>query len=418
MAFWIAAGAISLLVALLILLAFLRPRTQAAPAASYDLQVYRDQLKEVDRDVERGILTEAEAQRARTEVSRRILEADKALQKAQAAEGRRGALDRWVMAGGLVVVVAGAVGVYFQIGAPGYPDLPLATRIAIIEEGRASRPGQADAEAQVTIREGTAPQPEREALVAQLRTIMEQRPDDAEGMALLASNEAALGNFRAARLAQGRLIELLGEDATGQHYIDYAEMMVLAAGGYVSPEAEEALIQGLDLAPRNGTARYYAGLMYAQQGRPDLAFPIWRNLLAESAPDAPWLDPIRLQIEEVAALAGDPVTLAELPQPAAPLSPGPTQEQMEAAAELPPEDRAAMIEGMVAGLAGRLATEGGPPEDWARLITAFGVLGRTDQARAVYEEALGVFAEDTDAVAQIEAAGATLPQAPQTGSTE
>jgi cytochrome c-type biogenesis protein CcmH len=45
--------------------------------------------------------------------------------------------------------------------------------------------------------------------------------------------------------------------------------------------------------------------MYAQQGRPDLAFPIWRNLLAESTPDAPWLGPIRLQIEEVAAMAGE-----------------------------------------------------------------------------------------------------------------
>jgi cytochrome c-type biogenesis protein CcmH len=116
--------------------------------------------------------------------------------------------------------------------------------------------------------------------------------------------------------------------------------------------------------------------MYAQQGRPDLAFPIWRNLMAESTADAPWLDPIRLQIEEVAALAGERVTLADLPQPAAPAAPGPTPEQIEAAAEMAPEDRSAMIEGMVAGLADRLATEGGPPEDWARLITAFGVLGR------------------------------------------
>jgi cytochrome c-type biogenesis protein CcmH len=58
-----------------------------------------------------------------------------------------------------------------------------------------------------------------------------------------------------------------------------------------------------------------------------------------------------------------------------------------------PEDRAAMIEGMVAGLADRLATEGGPPEDWARLITAFGVLGRREQAQAVYDEALTVFAD-------------------------
>jgi cytochrome c-type biogenesis protein CcmH len=214
MGFWLAAGAISLLVAFLILLAFLRPRAGASPAAAYDLQVYRDQLKEVDRDVERGILTEAEAIRARTEVSRRILEADRALQEAR-PPARAAASIAGSSQAGLWPLSQGAVGVYFQIGAPGYPDLPLATRIAIIDEARATRPGQAEAEAQVNIREGVAEQPEREELVAQLRTIMEQRPDDAQGMALLASNEAALGNFRAARIAQERLIDLLGEDATG-----------------------------------------------------------------------------------------------------------------------------------------------------------------------------------------------------------
>jgi cytochrome c-type biogenesis protein CcmH len=86
-------------------------------------------------------------------------------------------------------------------------------------------------------------------------------------------------------------------------------------------------VRGLELEPRNGTARYYAGLMYAQQGRPDLAFPIWRNLLAESTPDAPWLEPIRLQIEEVAALAGERVRLADLPQPQSVPGPRPVTEQ-------------------------------------------------------------------------------------------
>ena len=146
-------------------------------------------------NLERGILTEAEAARARTEVSRRILEADRALQRVQTARTGRGALERWIVAGGLVAVVAGAVGVYFQIGAPGYPDLPMATRIAIIDEARATRPGQAEAEAEVTMRQGVPEQPEREELVAQLRTIMEQRPDDPQGMALLASNEAAPRQF-------------------------------------------------------------------------------------------------------------------------------------------------------------------------------------------------------------------------------
>jgi cytochrome c-type biogenesis protein CcmH len=48
----------------------------------------------------------------------------------------------------------------------------------------------------------------------------------------------------------------------------------------------------------------------------------------------------------------------------------------------------------VAGLAARLATDGGPASDWARLIAAYGVLGQTDQARAIWTEAQAVFAAD------------------------
>ena len=409
MEFWIATGAFSMLVVVVMMLAVLRPRKAAVPAAAYDVQVYRDQLKEVDKDVARGILTEEEAVRARTEVSRRLLEADRALQRAKTVEARTSTLDRILLGSGLVATVAGAFGVYMIVGAPGYPDLPLATRIEMVEEGRATRPGQAEAEEQVPFRPGVAPDPRREELVAQLREVMEQRPDEPQGLSLLATNEAALGNYRAAHIAQARLIEVLGEEATGFHYIDLAEMMILGAGGYVSPEAERALMRGLQLEPRNGTARYYAGLMYAQQGRPDLAFPIWRNLMAESTADAPWLEPIRLQIEEVAFLAGVDVTLAELPQPRAPA--GPTAQEMLAAQDMAPDDQAAMIEGMVAGLAERLATEGGTPDDWARLINAQIVLGRTEDARAVYEEARTVFADIPEALALLEAAAASLAEA-------
>jgi cytochrome c-type biogenesis protein CcmH len=187
-------------------------------------------------------------------------------------------------------------------------------------------------------------------------------------------------------------------------------MMILAAGGYVSPEAEAALLRGLEMEPRNGTARYYAGLMYAQQGRPDLAFPIWRNLMAESTRTRPGSTRSgsrsrRSRRWRATRAPRRPAAAASVP------APGPSPEQMEAASEMAPEDRAAMIEGMVAGLADRLATEGGPPEDWARLITAFGVLGRGEQAQAVYDEALAVFAEDPAALEQIEAAGRTLREA-------
>ncbi len=406
MAFWMATAAFSALVVGLLMMAVLRPRAGSAPAAAYDMQVYRDQLKEVDRDRARGVLNDDEAERARAEVARRLLEADRALQAAQTQPPKPRSTDKMLVALGLAACVAGAFGLYLQIGAPGYPDLPIASRIAQVDAARQSRPTQDAAEAQLPFREGLPPDPRREALVAQLRTVMEQRPDDVQGLTLLAQNEAALGNFRAAHLAQTRLIAVLGDGATGFHHIDLAEMLILAAGGYVSPEAEAALLRGLELEPRNGTARYYVGLMYAQQGRPDLAFPIWRNLMADSTADAPWLEPIRLQIEEVAFLAGVNVTLADLPQPAQ--MPGPTAADVAAAQNLSGPDQAAMIESMVARLAARLADEGGPPEDWARLIRAQIVLGRTEDAAAIAAEARSVFSDLPDALALIDAAAAPL----------
>ena len=63
-----------------------------------------------------------------------------------------------------------------------------------------------------------------------------------------------------------------------------------------------------------------------------------------------------------------------------------------------------MIAGMVDGLAARLAAEGGPPEDWARLIRSLGVLGRRDEAAAILAEARATHAGDAAALAEIDAA--------------
>jgi cytochrome c-type biogenesis protein CcmH len=64
-----------------------------------------------------------------------------------------------------------------------------------------------------------------------------------------------------------------------------------------------------------------------------------------------------------------------------------------------------MIGGMVEGLSNRLATEGGPPQDWARLITSLAIMGNPDQALAVYTNAMEVFAGDPGAEDIIRAAG-------------
>ncbi|MBV2361413.1 c-type cytochrome biogenesis protein CcmI [Thalassococcus sp. CAU 1522] len=400
--FWIATGALALIVAALLVLALLRGRRETGPAAAFDLQVYRDQLKEIDRDAARGIIQPAEAERLRTEVSRRLLAADSQAQAETAAASQPRGAALVLAAVIALVVIGGGFGLYWQIGAVGYPDLPLAQRIANAEDARTNRPSQAEAEAGLPVSAPNEAPEEYLELVERLRAAVSERPTDLQGLALLARSEATLGNYRAAYQTQQQIIAVRGDEATARDYADLADMMILAAGGYVSPEAQAALEQVLERDPRNGVARYYSGLMMAQTGRPDVAFRTWDRLLSESSDEAPWVPPILAQIQDLAYRAGVP----DYQVPAIESASGPSREDMEAAADMDPEDRQAMIRGMVDGLAERLATEGGPPEEWARLINALAVLGERDQAQAILTEAQTVFAESPEALQMLAQAAA------------
>ena len=90
--FWAAAGAMALGVLAVLVQAMRQAPAGVEDAGQADLRIYRDQLTEIDRDVARGTLPQAEAVRLRTEVQRRLLEADRAVQAAPAARQPRGFL--------------------------------------------------------------------------------------------------------------------------------------------------------------------------------------------------------------------------------------------------------------------------------------------------------------------------------------
>jgi cytochrome c-type biogenesis protein CcmH len=309
------------------------------------------------------------------------------------ASGRGGLLFPALLIG---AAVAGTAGLYLYLGAPGYPDLPIADRIARAEVFKAERPSQAEAEAQTTLPPAAEPDAAYAELIGKLRIAVADNPDDPQGQRLLARNEAGLGNYSAAAETQRKLIALLGADATATDYATLADIYVLATAGYVSPEAEAALKAALERDPSNGTARFYTGLMWAQTGRPDLAFGFWRSLLEDGPEEAPWIAPIRAQIDLVARAAGVEYT--------PPAVTGPDAADIAAASEMSTEDRQAMIRNMVEGLAERLATEGGPAEDWARLISSLTVLGEAERARAIWTDAQGVFAGHPDELEKVHAA--------------
>lgn len=401
--FWTVAAAMAVLVAAWLVRGLMRGGEVAAPAAAQDMQVYRDQLAEADRDLARGTLTAAEAARVKTEIARRLLEADRAL---NAAAPLAAARTPWAAMALVLAAMAGALVMYSRVGLPWYPDLPIRERLAMADEAMATRPDQATAEAAAEPPPPVQPDAEFLQLMEKLRAAVDPATaTDLRGLDLLARNEATLGNFIAARTAQARLVEVKGDQATAEDYATLAEMLILAAGGYVSPEAEQALVHALQLDPNDGMARYFSGLMFAQGGRFDRAFAFWRPLLEQSPPGAPWVAPIRAQIEEVAMRAG---ISYQLPEAAA----GPTVADMEAAAGMTPEERQQMVEGMVAQLQDRLATEGGSAAEWSRLIAALGTLGRKDQAQAIYDEAKTRFAGREDDLAALSEAAVSAGLAP------
>ena len=402
MVFWIIIGLLALITAAILLQGAMRGADADASPASFDLQVYKDQLAEVERDLTRGVVNPEDAERTRTEIARRILAADTAQKASRGVQQGASNMRIWGAVVTLVLLV-GSVFIYRQIGVPGYGDLALADRIEAAERFAAVRPDQATAEASVDP-STFPPLPEQndtyQDLVKQLRAVVEDRPNDARGLQLLAAAERNLGNVASARAAFERYVDIRGEDASTEDFTNLADLMILAAGGYVSPEAEAALLLALERNPNNGAARYFQGLMYSQNGRPDIAFQTWDRLLRVGPADAPWIPPIQAQIDEAAFLAGVRYTQ---PQPGE--ARGPSAADLEAAGELTASERLEMIEGMVAGLAERLSSEGGTVEDWARLITSLGVLGRTDDAFAVYSNAVQVFAEDPASMDIINRAG-------------
>lgn len=411
MVFWITVGLVTLLALAWALYPLLK-RAKSAPAAraSYDIQVFKDQLAEIDTDEARGTISQTEAGRVRTEVSRRLLAAANA---EQAERPRRQAPKNATYGLAALMVLAASLGglsLYRHWGQPGLPDLPLSKNLAQRAQQQMDRPSQADAEAYMAAQDAnTLNLPDLNALsdngqadvLARLAEALKDRPDDLEGHKLLAQNLASIGRFIEAHAAQEQVMRILGDAATPSDHLDLAEYMILAAGGYVSPEAVAALNIVMTTTPENPRARYYAGLALAQYGKPRQAYMMWAQLLKEGPDDAPWIPAIKASIDALGREAG-------ISSGAAPTA-GPTDQQVQDSANMSDSERSDMIRSMVARLSERLASEGGSVEEWVQLIGANAVLGEVDAAKQALADAKAAYAQDPAALAQIEAAGAKIP---------
>jgi len=371
----------------------------AAGRAEYDLQVYRDQLAEIDRDRARGVLSADQATAARLEVERRLLAAG-----AEAARGAAANAGAAPILAALVAlaVPAVAVVVYAQLGQPGLPGQPLAERIDRAPRDRAPVAGDTSVTAADPHPAGSGGSESMASLTERLAKRLETSPGDPEGWSLLARSYQQLNRHREAVGALEKAVALTNRDP--QMVAALGEARIMAADGAVVPQARAEFEEVLKHDPKDPRSRFYVAIAETQAGKMREGLDLLVALARETPSEAPYLPMLR---ERIGALANevkqDPAKLlASLPKPveappqAAPAAPpqaaatpqaapagqerGPTAADVAAAQQMSPQDRQQMIRGMVDGLAARLEGEPKDVEGWLRLIRAYKVLGEDRKA--------------------------------------
>jgi cytochrome c-type biogenesis protein CcmH len=364
MSLWAILITLTGLVLALALWPLLRRPGAVAARREYDLSVYRAQLRELERDQERGLLGPDEARAARLEVERRMLATD-AVDHAGAAPSGPGGRRRLATALVLLLALpALSLAIYERLGRPELPGLPFAERSDHAQTAGAE-PGLAAVE----------------KLVADLEQRVQAAPTDLEGWRRLARAYQLIDQPAKAVLAYQHALALDARSAELQ--AGFAEASIEAAAGIVTEAAGKALDRALELEPANPRARFYQGLALVQRGERQKALDLWAGLIRDTPADAPYLPVLR---DRVTALAQDLGldSAKVVPEPASP-----------AMAAQPPADQLPGNPEALRAEAARLETAlTAKPKDWQgwiRLARARAALGQTADAEAALARGAGVY---------------------------
>jgi len=371
MLFWVIAAALTIAASLAVLLPLARGARTAPRAEQHELEVYRDQLAELERDAARGLIGGGELEEARTEIGRRILRA--AGSGNSGGEARMPALGRVVGTVAVLAVPLVSWGIYTQVGSPDLPGQPLAARLTV-DPARESI----------------------EELLARAETHLAANPRDGRGWDVVAPVYLRLGRFDESVRAYRAAIDIVG--ASAERLSGLGEALTSVGGGVVNDEARAAFEKAASLDAADVRAHFYLATALAQQGDLDAAATAWQTMLPALPQGSAWRGAVEEALKETARRK-----LA-----AAQPGPGPTAAEVDAASEMSTGDRTAMIETMVAGLDQKLRENPDDLEGWKRLVRSYMVLEKASEARSALERGLAALKPDSAGGRDLAAFAATI----------
>ncbi len=295
MILWIVAAVLTAFCVAVLLHGLLKSRVVEATRAEFDLTVYKDQLAEIERDLDRGLLNETQAKSARLEIERRMLAtAAKDDGSAEHEGSNEAAKGSRMIAGVLAAAVPlSALGLYLFLGSPNLPSIPYADRLAL--ENSFQKAASED-----TLAES----------ISDLEAQVEAQGFDAHAWLLLANAYGNLSRYLDSANAYRRAIDLGAKESP--IYASLGETLVAASGGEVNIEAQRAFAEAIKLDSGNMKARYYSGLALAQAGRLEHALEVWSELMEQAGPATPWRPLLRQRIGQLQTALATRQTLSKI----------------------------------------------------------------------------------------------------------
>lgn len=274
-------GALLIAAALLFVLPPLL-RRGAATGVSRDainISVYRDQLRELEADLQAGTMAAGDYERVRREIEKRMLEdvgSGDGPPAATAATPRRARATALIV--GLAVPLC-ALSIYLVVGSPraltGTPAGDAGADHAASEQRLA-------------------------AMVDGLAQRLRDNPENTEGWVMLGRSYVVLGRYDDAGAAYAKAVARLPRDA--QLLADYADVLGMAQGGRLQGEPAKIIARALAADRANVKALALAGSLAFERKDYAGAVRYWERVLSGDTSDSEFTRSIRAGVEEARSL--------------------------------------------------------------------------------------------------------------------
>lgn len=220
-----------------------------------NLEIFRDQVAEMDADLGNGLLTQEMYEQGKRELQARMLEEVKNPEGSGSVQVRRNPLK--VLALVLVLLVPlGSIGLYLKLGNLNV-FLPQDTNVT--------------AEGFGTVLSATA--------LKELQDKLAKQPNDPQGWLLLARSLAQMERYPEAAKAYDTLTQMVPNEA--QLWADYADALAMTQNQSLVGAPTALLDKALALDPNNAKALALSGSAAMERGDYPVAIRDWEGLLKQ-----------------------------------------------------------------------------------------------------------------------------------------